>query len=104
MHHDFWHERWQAGQIGFHQSAVHPLLARWWPRLHLPDEARRTDPLDLEVPPGRTVGQVIDEFNLPPKLVHLVLVNGVYVPPAQHMDHVLHDGDVLAIWPPIAGG
>lgn len=45
MHHDFWHERWQAGQIGFHQSAVHPLLARWWPRLELPREARVYVPL-----------------------------------------------------------
>ena len=38
------------------------------------------------------------------KLVHLVLVNGVYVPPEQRAERVLKDGDVLAIWPPIAGG
>ena len=36
MHHDFWHERWQTGQVGFHQSAVHPFLERWWPRLGVP--------------------------------------------------------------------
>jgi thiopurine S-methyltransferase len=36
MHHEFWHERWQTGQIGFHQSAVHPFLERWWPRLGVP--------------------------------------------------------------------
>jgi sulfur carrier protein ThiS len=71
---------------------------------HLPDEARRTNALDLEVPPGRTVGQVIDEFNLPPKLVHLVLVNGNYIPPAERAGRVLNADDVLAIWPPIAGG
>ena len=45
MHHDFWHERWQTGQIGFHQSAVHPFLARWWPRLALTSEARVYVPL-----------------------------------------------------------
>jgi thiopurine S-methyltransferase len=45
MHHDFWHERWQTGQIGFHQAAVHPFLARWWPRLALPPEARVYVPL-----------------------------------------------------------
>ena len=33
MHQDFWHERWQTGQIGFHQATVHPLLERWWPAL-----------------------------------------------------------------------
>jgi thiopurine S-methyltransferase len=45
MHHDFWHERWHTGQIGFHQSAVHPFLARWWPRLGLPPQARVYVPL-----------------------------------------------------------
>jgi thiopurine S-methyltransferase len=39
MHQDFWHERWRTGQIGFHQSAVHPFLARWWPQLGLPADA-----------------------------------------------------------------
>ena len=38
------------------------------------------------------------------KLVHLVLVNGVYVQPEERASRVLKDGDVLAIWPPIAGG
>ncbi|MBS3916745.1 MAG: MoaD/ThiS family protein [Sulfuritalea sp.] len=71
---------------------------------HLPDEARKTNALPLDVPSGRTVGQVIDEFNLPPKLVHLVLVNGSYIPPADRAGRALAEGDVLAIWPPIAGG
>jgi len=71
---------------------------------YLPDEARRTNAIDLDLPHGRTVGQVIEEFNLPPKLVHLVLVNGAFVAPEQRGSRVLADGDVLAIWPPIAGG
>ena len=37
-------------------------------------------------------------------MVHLVLVNGVYVPPAERATRTLEEGDVLAIWPPIAGG
>lgn len=45
MHHDFWHERWQTGQIGFHQSAVHPFLARWWRTLGIPAAARVYVPL-----------------------------------------------------------
>jgi thiopurine S-methyltransferase len=45
MHHDFWHERWQIGQTGFHQSVVHPFLARWWPTLGLPANARVYVPL-----------------------------------------------------------
>ena len=45
MHHDFWHERWQIGQIGFHQSSVHPFLARWWPTLGVPAPSRVYVPL-----------------------------------------------------------
>jgi sulfur carrier protein ThiS len=67
---------------------------------HLPPEAdgrkRNGNELPLDVPVGATVQGVIDRFKLPAKLVHLVLVNGVYVPPAARQG--------LAIWPPIAGG
>lgn len=27
---NFWHERWQQGQIGFHQPEFHPSLPRFW--------------------------------------------------------------------------
>jgi molybdopterin converting factor small subunit len=47
---------------------------------------------------------LIERFNLPKKLVHLVLVNGVYVEPSQRMARTLEAGDALAIWPPVAGG
>jgi len=33
-----------------------------------------------------------------------VLINGVFVPPDERATSVLRDGDVLAVWPPIAGG
>jgi len=36
--------------------------------------------------------------------VHLVLVNGSYIAPEQRASQTLAEGDVLAIWPPIAGG
>lgn len=71
---------------------------------YLPAEARTDNRVELELADGSTVGQVIEPFGLPHKLVHLVLVNGVYVPPQQRLTHVLAPGDVLAIWPPIAGG
>jgi len=31
----FWHDRWHRGQIGFHQTAVEPQLARYWPELQV---------------------------------------------------------------------
>lgn len=71
---------------------------------HLPPEARSSNRIELDVPPAATIADVIAPFALPMKLVHLVLVNGVYVAPEQRATHALNEGDVLAIWPPIAGG
>lgn len=45
MHADFWHERWQQGQIGFHQPAPHPGLDRHWASLGLAPAARVLVPL-----------------------------------------------------------
>jgi sulfur carrier protein ThiS len=56
------------------------------------------------VAPDAPISQIIEPFGLPPKMVHLVLVNGTYIEPGQRLTHTLREGDVLAIWPPIAGG
>ena len=60
--------------------------------------------LPLEVADGTTVQTVIDQMHLPPRMAHLVLVNGIYIPPRVRATHPLHPGDALAVWPPIAGG
>jgi len=59
---------------------------------------------EIEVPADASISQIIEPYGLPPKLVHLVLVNGVFVQPADRLSRRLNEGDVLAIWPPIAGG
>lgn len=41
----FWHQRWEANQIGFHESQPNPLLVRHVPRLSLPQGARVFVPL-----------------------------------------------------------
>lgn len=71
---------------------------------YLPHEARAGNVLQLELPRDATIADVVERFALPPRLVHLVLVDGVYVPPAQRLTRILHEGETLAIWPPIAGG
>jgi len=75
---------------------------------HLPEQVdgeRRTgNMIVLDVPEGTTVQALIERFNLPPKLVHLVLVDGTYVAPADRASRALKAGEALAIWPPIAGG
>ncbi|MDH4396831.1 MAG: MoaD/ThiS family protein [Limnobacter sp.] len=70
---------------------------------YLPKD-RKGNAIHLQVPQGITVQAMIDQFNLPEKLVHLVLVNGVYVDPEDRATKVLTQDDALAIWPPIAGG
>jgi molybdopterin converting factor small subunit len=47
---------------------------------------------------------LVEEFNIPLDKVHLLLVNGVYVDPAECGQVQLHENDVVAMWPPIAGG
>ena len=65
---------------------------------------QRHNAVELDIEPATTIGDLIERFNLPKKLVHLVLVNGVYVEPWQRMARTLEAGDALAIWPPVAGG
>ena len=71
---------------------------------YLPAESKYTNIVALDVATGTTIGNVIEQYNLPPKWVHLVLVNGVYIYSEARSAHTLVEGDVLAIWPPIAGG
>ena len=71
---------------------------------HLPHDRRQGNAMTLDVAPDASILQVIEPFALPPKMVHLVLINGVYVAPEDRATRTLAEGDVLAIWPPIAGG
>jgi len=70
----------------------------------LPQQARYTNVIEIDVAPDATIAQIIEPFGLPEKMVHLVLVNGSYVAPEDRMSKTLKEGDALAIWPPIAGG
>jgi thiamine biosynthesis protein ThiS len=70
----------------------------------LPPEAQRTNCLELELEPGTTVQGLIERYRLPPDLCALVLVNGDFVPLDDRAARFLNEGDVLAIWPPVAGG
>ncbi len=71
---------------------------------YLPAEARYSNVLELDIAPDATISQIIEPYGLPPKLVHLVLINGKYIEPEKRLTQCLLEGDVLAIWPPIAGG
>jgi sulfur-carrier protein len=70
----------------------------------LPAEAQRTSCLELDLAPGTSVQELITCHRIPPEQCSLVLLNGVFVRPEDRAARVLAEGDVLAIWPPVAGG
>ena len=71
---------------------------------YLPPESKYTNIVELDIATDTTIGQLVVQYRLPEKLVHLVLVNGTYIAPEKRALQTLLEGDVLAIWPPIAGG
>lgn len=61
--------------------------------------------VQIEVTEDVTLNELIDRFKVPRELAHLVLVNGIFVCHADRDERGrLVAGDVLAIWPPVAGG
>jgi molybdopterin converting factor small subunit len=48
---------------------------------------------EIKVDEGLILDQLIQQFHISPVEAHIVLVNGHYV-----------EGDVVSIWPPVAGG
>ena len=70
---------------------------------YLPEGATRNQ-TELLVPVGSTPMSIIFSLRLPIPLCALVIVNGIFVRVADRATRRLVDGDVLAIWPPIAGG
>jgi molybdopterin synthase sulfur carrier subunit len=58
------------------------------------------DSVVLDVPQGTTVDQVVRSLNVPSSLERLTVVNGRDASP----DQMLTEGDVLSLFPPLAGG
>ena len=65
---------------------------------------RKYNAVELDITPETTINDLVERFQVPVKLVHLVLINGVYVAPTERPTRTMVEGDVLAIWPPVAGG
>jgi hypothetical protein len=70
----------------------------------LPAEARSRHAIDVDVEPGATITAVVRRQGIPDALCAIVLVDGVWVARPDRATRVLADGEVLAIWPPVAGG
>lgn len=54
----------------------------------------------MDYPDGATVGQVIDQLGIPKPYPAMLLVNGIHA----DSDTQLQEGDLLALFPPLAGG
>lgn len=70
----------------------------------LPAEARSSHGVDLHVDPGTTILDVVRCQGIPEALCAIVLIDGVWVARPDRARHALAEGQVLAIWPPVAGG
>jgi thiopurine S-methyltransferase len=45
MEKKYWQERWEQGEIGFHQQATNPYLCEFWPKLNLAQNSEIFVPL-----------------------------------------------------------
>lgn len=68
-------------------------------RAYLPP-GTRGDSVVLDVPAGTTVDQVVHSLRIPSELERLTVINGLDATP----DQPLVEGDVLSVFPPLAGG
>lgn len=69
-------------------------------RHFLPDSDRRLEGDKWDISEGATVAQALEMLNLPEKEATIFLVNGR----SADREKILNEGDVLHIFPPIAGG
>ena len=58
----------------------------------------------VDLSEGTTIYELMDQFHVPREQAHLVVRNGVYVHFSERDTYQLQDGDVIALWPPVAGG
>jgi molybdopterin converting factor small subunit len=70
---------------------------------YLPERVEKHEAV-IEFAEGVTPKGVLDHLNVPREIVHLTLVNGIYIAPSEFETTTLKDGDTLAMWPPMAGG
>ena len=59
---------------------------------------------EIKVDNGLILNRLITQFHISPEEAHLVLVNGIFVCGEDRDSRSLSEGDVVSIWPPVAGG
>ena len=59
---------------------------------------------EVKVDEGLLLDRLIEQFHITPQMAHIVLVNGHFVDVELRGERALVEGDVVSIWPPVAGG
>lgn len=72
-------------------------------RDYLPPESNGRE-VQLELPEGATIPDVLARFSVPIGLAHIVLINNRHVLRPDIPTRQLKDGDELAVFPAIGGG
>ncbi|MEZ7845272.1 MAG: MoaD/ThiS family protein [Rhodospirillales bacterium] len=70
---------------------------------YLPSHAKKNE-ADVKFAEGTSISAMLSSLGVPLEQCHLVLVNGVFVPPSERDSQSVVEGDALAVWPPVAGG
>jgi molybdopterin converting factor small subunit len=71
---------------------------------YLPVNSTKSHGFDYKIDEETTVGFLIDDLKLPRNVIHIVLLNGVYLDAETRDETPLTEGDTLGFWPPVAGG
>jgi len=54
----------------------------------------------LEAEEGTTIGQILKRLGIPESIPMLTLINGIH----RNFEDAVHSGDILSVFPPVAGG
>ena len=68
-------------------------------REYLPPESEKYS-CTLKLEEGTTIGQVLERLKIPESVPMITLVNGIH----RKTEDPLQPGDVLSVFPPVAGG
>jgi molybdopterin converting factor small subunit len=71
---------------------------------YLPVKSTKAHGFDYPITDATTVGYLIDDLKLPRNVIHIVLLNGVYLDAETRDDVILKEDDILGFWPAVAGG
>ena len=59
---------------------------------------------EVRVDDGLRLSRLIEQYHIPEKMAHIVLVNGHFVNTDKRAECELMENDVVSVWPPVAGG